>query len=307
MCHDPLKTKFDKIAAALIGLALLAAFWGTIYWAAWSGKAHGQERAGIAETSDRDGKLEALGQKLFHDPILSSNGKVACASCHIPANGYASEGLPTGVAGKPIPRRAPSLWNCKDRTSLMWDGRAKTLEEQVLLPLLNPDEMGNKSVADVLTRTGSKYGVTTEEQLTKALAAYERTLVRDAGHFERFTHGEEDLLVEEARGWDLFRGKAGCYKCHDPKKGFTDDGFHRSAIAGDEGRAGVTKNPLDRGKFRTPQLRDCRDCGPYMHDASVKSLEDVIDLYDRGAVPEVKPLKLSAREKADLAAFLRSL
>ena len=176
-------------------------------------------------------------------------------------------------------------------------------------PIANPIEMAS-SPADAARRAGI-----TEEELRDALASYVRTILSGDAPFDRFMGGDPAALTDEERnGMQLFTGKAGCASCH-VGPNFTDEKFHNTGAgsASDAGRAAVTGNDADRGAFKTPSLRDCARTPPYMHDGSLATLEDAIDFYDKGgsANPhldaEIRPLHLTAAEKAMLAAFLRAL
>jgi cytochrome c peroxidase len=271
-----------------------------------------------------------LGRKLFFDPILSADRTVACASCHQPEHGLGSaEPRPRGIRGQTIARRAPSLFNRAYGTSFFWDGRAGSLEEQALQPIEDPAEMGS-SVADVVKRlrddpayaaqfkAAFDDGVT-EANLAKALASFERVLLRGDSAVDRFRQkGEHNALgPQERSGLWLYESKARCWRCHSGP-GFTDERFHNTGVGWgkepiDLGRFTVTKNDSDRGKFRTPTLRGVSLSSAFMHDGSLKTLEDVVAFYNRGGNanphldPALAPLGLSAEEIRDLVAFLKAL
>jgi cytochrome c peroxidase len=272
----------------------------------------------------------ALGRRLFFDPILSGDDTVACATCHRPENGFASpEPLPRGVKGRQGTRRAPTLLNRAYGTAFFWDGRAATLEEQALQPIENPDEMGS-SVPDVLKRLRANTAYRSEFEaafddgvtaanLARALASFERVLLRGDSSVDRFrARGARDAMTpEERHGLWLYESKGQCWRCHSGPN-FTDEGFHNTGVgwtmrAADAGRQGVTGKEADRGKFKTPTLRGARLRAPYMHDGSLKSLEDVVAFYNRGGVanpnldPAVRPLGLSRDEVNALVAFLKAL
>lgn len=243
-----------------------------------------QPRAAILEDVD-------LGRQLFNDPILSSDGSRSCATCHLEAKGFSSGGLPAGMDGRPLTLKAPSLYGVKRNKLFMWDGRAKSLEAQVLLPLLNQNEMRNVDVGPVLERVNQKYKLKLiEADLTGAIAAYERTIAAPLTAFDRFLAGDPAPLTEsERRGYEVFRGAGKCYQCHTGPD-LTDGKLHRTMS----------------GTFKTPGIRGCVRTGPYMHDAGLKTLRDLIDHYDAGTF-ETPPLRLSPRQKTDLVAFLRVL
>lgn len=268
-----------------------------------------------------EASLVETGRRLFNDPILSGNGKVSCATCHDRTKGFTSGGLPPSLKGGKLARRAPTLNNVGNRKALFWDGRAKTLEEQALGPITHPDEMG----ADLETMTSqvsAKYGRRiTPADVAKALAAYERTLTTPPTKVDAYLAGTGRLSAAEERGWAVFKGKGLCYKCHTGPD-LTDDDLHATGhgdMVKDAGLYAITKDRRDRGKFRTPPLRNCKANAPYMHDAGLKTLADVVEFYDRGGVqrpgdtpapnvsPWVRPLGLTTQEKQDLVALLEAL
>jgi cytochrome c peroxidase len=272
----------------------------------------------------------ALGRKLFFDPILSGDGTVACASCHRPDRGFASaEARPRGIRGQMTTRRAPSLLNRAFGKSFFWDGRTATLEEQALQPIEHPAEMGS-SVADVLGRLRAHKdypalfaaafpdGVTAAN-LGKAIAAFERVLVRGDSRIDRFRQNGKHggLTPSERHGLWLYESKGQCWRCH-AGPNFTDEDFHNTGVnwgkePADLGRFTATKKDADRGKFKTPTLRGVDQTAPYMHDGSLKTLEEVVEFYNRGGGanlhldPRIRPLGLTAGEIHDLVAFLKAL
>jgi cytochrome c peroxidase len=155
--------------------------------------------------------------------------------------------------------------------------------------------------------------------VARALAAFVRTLLAGTSPFDRFEHGDDTALSEQARqGLDLFRGRANCIACHVGAT-FTDEQFHNTGVAWrngrfvDDGRFVVTRRPEDRGAFKTPSLREVARTAPYMHDGSLATLEEIVDFYDGGGNhnpyldPELRPLGLRMEEKQALLGFLRSL
>ncbi len=271
----------------------------------------------------------ALGRRLFFDPVLSADRTVACASCHRPDRGFAGgDGPPRGLGGRPLPRRAPTLLNRAYGRAFFWDGRAASLEGQALEPIRNPLEMGSSveeavrrlaADADYRARFAAAFddGVTAVN-LGKALAGFERTLLRGGSPIDRFRKGERGALSKaELHGLWLYESKGGCWRCHGGPN-FTDEQFHNTGVAfgrepADEGRQAATGRAADRGKFKTPTLRGAALRGPYMHDGSLTTLEAVVEFYDRGGRPDpdldpaVKPLGLTADERAALVAFLKAL
>jgi cytochrome c peroxidase len=270
----------------------------------------------------------ALGRKLFFDPSLSRDGTVACATCHRPDHGFSSpDGKPLGVGGQQANRRAPTILNRAYGTAFFWDGRASSLEEQALDPIANPDEMGS-SVADAVARLKASAAYkdgfaaafddgVTATNLGRALASFERVLLRGDSPIDRFRErGERDAMSDaERHGLWLYESKGQCWRCH-AGKNFTDEAFHNTGVGwggADVGRYTVTRAAADRGKYKTPTLRGVKLTAPYMHDGSLKTLEEVVEFYNKGGGanpnldPVVRPLGLSKEELADLVAFLKAL
>ena len=268
-----------------------------------------------------------LGRRLFFDRRLSRDGTRSCASCHNPVRAF-SDSVPvsSGVAGRRGRRNAPAIINRGYGTSFFWDGRATSLEQQVLGPLRNPNEFG-AALPDVLARlrTDSSYrtqfagafgDAPTASALARAIASYVRSIRSGDSRADRYFAGDSiALTAQERRGLALFNGPARCSRCH-VGVNFSDEDFHNTGVAvgtSDRGREAVTGRPEDRGKFKTPTLRDVAATAPYMHDGSLATLEAVIAFYDSGGRTNVnldqdlRPLRLSPGARHDLAAFLRAL
>lgn len=265
----------------------------------------------------------ALGQQLYFDGRLSADNKVSCASCHDPAKGFSNgEQFATGVEGKKGGRNSPTVINSAFQNFQFWDGRAGSLEEQALGPIQNPIEM-NMELQAVVTKLNAIKGYreqfqkvfgtdVTAEGIAKALAAYERTIVSFDAPYDKFKAGDKTALSESAqRGMKLFFNKARCSACHTGPN-FTDNGFHNIGVPGnDEGRTVVTKSLGDKGAFKTPTLREIAKSAPYMHDGSMKTLEEVVAHYAKGGTPhpqldeELYPLKLTPDEVTDLVTFMK--
>lgn len=265
----------------------------------------------------------ALGKQLYFDGRLSSDNQVSCASCHDPAKGFSNgDQFATGVEGKKGGRNSPTVINAALQQFQFWDGRAKSLEEQALGPIQNPIEM-NMPLEAVVARLNGIEGYKTQFQkvfgtevtsagIGKAIAAYERTILSGDAPYDRFKAGDQAALSLAAqRGMKLFFGKANCVACH-AGPNFTDNGFHNIGLPGtDEGRAAISKSLGDKGSFKTPTLREIARTAPYMHDGSLKTLEEVIAHYIKGGTPgpqvdeELFPLKLSTDDAADLITFLK--
>jgi cytochrome c peroxidase len=265
----------------------------------------------------------ALGKQLYFDGRLSADNKVSCASCHDPAKGFSNgEQFATGVEGKKGGRNSPTVINSGFQKYQFWDGRAGSLEDQALGPIQNPIEM-NMPLEAVVAKLNQIKGYkeqfqkifgtdVTADGIAKALAAYERTIVSTDAPYDKFKAGDKTALSEPAqRGMKLFFNKANCSACH-AGHNFTDHGFHNIGVPGnDDGRTVVTKSLGDKGAFKTPTLREIAKTGPYMHDGSMKTLEDVVAHYMKGGTPhpqldeELYPLKLTPEEVSDLVTFLK--
>lgn len=282
-------------------------------------------------------KKIALGKQLYFDPRLSGDGTISCATCHNPQFGW-TDGQPVsvGAGGQKGGRSAPTVINRAFSTNQFWDGRAASLEEQALGPIQNPIEMA-MTVEDLIPRIQAIEGYqrqfrevfgseVTAENVARAIAAFERTVLSGDSDFDRFQAGDQNALSAEAqRGMNLFFGKAQCASCHGGSN-FTDEQFHNLGVtlsegaapaephqAPDLGRYDVTKDDRDKGKFRTPTLRHIAQTAPYMHDGSLKTLEEVMEFYNRGGSPGpnldplIRPLNLAEQEIVDLVAFMQAL
>lgn len=274
-----------------------------------------------------DPRKIALGHQLYFDPRLSADNSVACATCHDPKHGW-SDGRATsqGVGGQVGSRNAPTVINSAFSRFQFWDGRAATLEEQALGPIENPIEM-NLPVEEAVKRLNAIEGYKQQfneifgsdcnkETLAKAIAAYERTILSGDAPYDLYKAGDESALSEAAiRGMKLFFGKANCSACHSGPH-FSDFAFHNigvgtSASEPDKGRAVISGLEGDTGAFKTPTLREIARSGPYMHDGSMKTLEEVIEHYNKGGIAndyldeEIFELDLSDQEKSDLIVFLK--
>lgn len=276
----------------------------------------------------------ALGSLLFSDSILSKDNTVSCASCHRPEYAFADTSeVSKGVGGKKGIRNTPSAMNLRLDTSFFWDGRAKTLEEQALAPIANPDEM-NLPVAEAVERLkqSKKYNAyfkkvfnsePTAEYIAKAIAAFERTLETSDSPFDNWKFYDDANAVSDAvkRGFIIFNEKGKCVKCHFgadfTTHEFKNIGLFDGEKHNDSGRSVITGNKNDMGKFKTPGLRNVAITAPYMHNGMAKTLMEVIDFYNETekviANPInkdtilAKPLELTLQEKKDLEAFLLSL
>jgi cytochrome c peroxidase len=271
----------------------------------------------------------ALGKSLFEEKRLSADGTIACASCHDPRLSF-SDGEPRGkgITGKRLVRHTPSLWNAAFSPLLFWDGRARSLEDQVRFPVEHPDEMGSMLDAAAqrlavdatyvnafATAFPGDARTLTAANIARALAAYERTLVSPPTRFDAWIAGKADALTEaEIAGFRLFTGRGRCIACHSGFA-FTDHNFYDIGLPGtDKGRGRQIALPAADHAFKTPSLRELVWTAPYMHDGSLATLEDVVDLYEKGGVRRPTRskdlpvnLRLTAKERADLVGFLEAL
>ncbi len=256
----------------------------------------------------------ALGKQLFSDKRLSADGSLSCASCHDPGRAF-SDGrvVARGIHNAEGTRNSPALVQAGFGRNFFWDGRASSLERQVLQPILNPKELG-LTEAELERKTGMSSG-----EISLALASYVRTIRSTDSRLDRFQAGDPNALTDfERAGLQVFRGKGQCAGCH-AGPDLTDDQFHNTGVAwrsgrfADEGRYSVTLNERDHGAFKTPTLREIGRTAPYMHDGSLATLEDVVDYYATGGHrnpyldPRVRPLGLSSGEQKALVAFLKTL
>jgi cytochrome c peroxidase len=272
-------------------------------------------------------KLE-LGRRLFRDPILSRDSTKSCSSCHLEAHAFADTArVSTGVHGQRGTRNAPPLHNRAFGRSFFRDGRSPTLEDAVLRPIQAPDEL-SMTLPEVVRRlrehptypaafaAAFDSAPIDDVALGRALATFVRSLLSGDSPADRFGVGDSLALTPAAiRGRALFLARANCTACHTGPY-LTDERFHNTGVSwgrGDAGRETVTRDPADRGRFRTPSLRDVELTAPYMHDGSVRTLEEVVEFYDRGGGQNpsldhrIRPLGLTPQERADLVAFLRAL
>lgn len=278
-------------------------------------------------TSKDHADLVALGKKLFYDNRLSGNGTQSCNSCHsLSTYGVDNKTLSKGADGRLHSRNTPSVLNASLHFSLFWDGRAMSLEEQAEGPILNPHEMGMSSREDLESRLSrdpeyialfrrafpADREPLTFDNLSKAIGAFERTLLTPS-RFDQFLLGEENALNEqEKRGLSLFVDLS-CIKCHSgntlggnifQKFGLVRDYWeytHSKTL--DEGLFLRTKNPADKYVFKVPSLRNVAKTAPYFHDGNVETLEQAIAIMAKAQLG----MELSSLEVDDIKAFLEAL
>lgn len=282
----------------------------------------------------------ALGRRLYYDPMLSVDNTVSCASCHSPEYGFADpRPVSDGVGHKTGTRNSPPVTNAAYFHAQFWDGRAASLEKQAEGPVVNPVEMGNAAISDIIERLNAdpSYrqqfekawgpGPITYEKVGKSIASFERTVISGESPFDRWKYGHDEKAVSESvkRGFVVFASpqKGNCAACHlvdDSNALFTDNKFHnigvgvRNGEIQDQGLFAVTHRESDRGLFKTPSLRNIALTAPYMHDGSLKNLKEVVDFYigagnsNANLDKEIHVLDfLTGQERSDLLAFLNSL
>ena len=279
-----------------------------------------------------------LGRRLFFDPILSTDGTVACASCHQPQHGFASpDPIAIGIRGLKGKRNAPSILNRVFGKHFSWDGRDASLEQQVLGPLENEAELGGdielvmanirkneEYVAEFDSvfrdaQTKDPVDTVTTENLAKAIACFERTLTSGNSKVDRFRASEYEALPKTARqGLWIFESRGGCWKCHSGSN-LTDEEFHNTGVGfgseeRDPGRHDATQKDEHKFQYKTPSLRDVEHTAPYMHDGSIKTLREVVEFYNKGGSPDdptldedMVPLNLTEQEIGFLVDFLKAL
>jgi len=278
--------------------------------------------------------LVDLGRALFFDPGISASGKTSCASCHVPEVGWVvSDPRPINDSGKPTSRKSQPLIGLghAGNAPVGWDGRSPTLEAQAKASIAT----GSMSMRE----TGMPVKVETIEEriraapdyvakfnaalpgkpinidtIAQSVAAFERTIEPGLGPFDRWVAGDETAVPESAkRGFALFTGKAACFACHGGWR-FTDDNFHDiGTTTTDLGRGREVKDESLNFAFKTPTLRSVALRAPYMHNASIATLSDVVRHYEKGGIarpsrsPMMLPIQLTDQERLDLVAFMETL
>lgn len=298
----------------------------------------------FAVSHQPDPRKARLGRWLFYDTRLSADESVSCASCHRPDFAFSEPtAVAVGVGGQRGRRKTPSIINLAARTALpgmpdpgptfFWDGRASSLEQQVLAPIADSREMAFDHVSMVARFSGiggyrryfdEAFGSPeiTSERIAGALADFVRTRRSGNSPYDRWSFGGDAgaLSREAQRGLDLFSFKASCGTCH-AGFNFSDGLFHNLGVGwndatktfADAGREAVTHDPNDRGKFKTPGLRDVDKHPPYMHDGSLATLHDVVEFYNKGGhrnpnqSGRIRPLGLSQSDVDAIVTFLKSL
>lgn len=288
-----------------------------------------------------------LGRKLFYEKKLSGDNTMACAACHSPENSFSDPNqFSIGIDGIPGNRNSMALINLGWQQFFFWDGRAKTLEEQILGPVPNPIEMhqswkdavgklnADMNYRNMFFKAFGEEGIDSTK-VSKAIAQFLRTMISGSSKYDVMYKYENNLSLlsneqailssitpEEWGGYDLFKSLNGadCFHCHNGPlmqvKKFSNNGL--DALFTDLGRGLISGNNLDNGKFKVPSLRNISLTAPYMHDGRFATLEEVIDHYSSGIQMSstIDPLiefasqggvQLDAQEKDLLLKFLNTL
>ncbi len=311
------KTRSLITALALAGSVSVASAW----------EALPTKAPAPADNPTTAAKVE-LGKMLYHDPRLSSTGTVACASCHnTMLGGEDNRAGSMGVNGQVGGRSAPTVWNAAFNAVQFWDGRAPSLEAQAAGPVTNPIEMGMKSWDDVVARLktidGYKHAFhqafgensISKDNATKAIAAYERTLITPNSAFDKYVKGDKKALTEQqVRGMNKV-AELGCTNCHSGpalngagtfqkfpinSNGYFEAQYH---FKKDKGLAEVTGKAEDEHMWKVPTLRNVALTAPYFHNGSVKTLDDAVKLMAKLQLDK----DLSNDEISDIVAFLNAL
>ncbi len=260
-------------------------------------------------------KIE-LGKMLFFDPRLSSSGVISCATCHNLSLG-GTDRLPTSIGHgfQNTPRNAPTVLNAAFFQNQFWDGRAQGLEEQAKGPIQAPGEM-NMPADMAVERIKSIQGYheyfekafpgeedpITFDNIVKAIAAFERTLITPNDALDRYLRGDKNALSPQAiRGMETFE-RIGCTSCH-AGPALSSGAMMKFDWGNDAGKASWTNDPKDEKFFRVQTLRNVSLTGPYFHDGSVETLEEAVTIMARVQLG----YDLSDQERDDIVAFLKSL
>ena len=279
-----------------------------------------------------------LGKLLYFDVRLSSSEKISCATCHHPKQGWtdlvpASKAV--GHEGATGPRNSPVILNSAYQNRQFWDGRVRTLEQQALGPIEADVEM-NMPLEVLIPKLNKvkgyqklfkvaypeSKGVITSDYLAKAIASFERTVVSTIAPFDKYAMGDKKAISKAAKkGFELFKGKAHCIDCHDGFN-FSDGSFHNIGLNDGElngkelGRYLTKRRASWYGVMKTPTLRDVTKSGPYMHDGSVKTLEEATHVCGNGGRYEhnvknkstfMVDRKLTKSDISNITSFLKSL
>ncbi|MFH0934422.1 MAG: cytochrome c peroxidase [Pseudomonadota bacterium] len=323
------------LAAFVTALSLAGAGW---LYPVWRVSSAGEQRSSVAQASlaadvfiplpqalALDGRKVKLGERLFRDRRLSSDGSVSCSSCHdLDIGGVDRLPRSRGIGGREGGINAPTVFNSGFNFRQFWNGRAATLEDQIDGPLQNPIEMGNTwpqalaTIAADAQYRGAFNAIYPDgiqsNNVKDAIATFERSLITPNSRFDRFLRGDQNAMSpRELAGYALFR-RIGCTSCHQginiggnmyQKLGIMEDYFavRGNLTEADLGRFIITQREEDRYYFKVPSLRNVAMTPPYLHDSSAETLEDVVQVMARFQLGR----KLEARDVNSIVAFLRTL
>ncbi|MBB4805799.1 cytochrome c peroxidase [Chryseobacterium defluvii] len=276
----------------------------------------------------KDSKIQ-LGKKLFYDPILSRDNTVSCSSCHNAheAFSHAGNSLSKGIEEGIGERNAPAIFNLAWQNTFMWDGSVTNIDVQALAPINHPKEMGEDINNAVRKLNRSKeykalfyqsFGdsAATAERLMKALSQFQLTIVSTGSRYDKVRQGKAQFTETEIRGYQLY--VQNCSSCHtEPlfsNYGFANNGLPINSELKDYGKWNKTMEPEDKLMFKIPSLRNLSYTYPYMHDGRFRTLNEVLEHYEKGIEKSAtlakelqKPIVFNAKEKEDLLAFLSTL
>lgn len=270
-----------------------------------------------------------LGRVLFYDPVLSRDSTVSCSSCHTQYSAFThlDHQLSHGIEGRIGTRNAPAVMNLAWGRSFMWDGRVTDIQQQAVLPINHPDEMGDsvEHVVVKLNRPGiyptlffKAFGdsTATRDRVLTAISQFMLTLVSCDSRYDSVQRKQATFTEQETRGYKLFQQH--CATCH-AEPLFTNGKFENNGLPidtnlNDIGRMKETHKPDDAMKFKVPTLRNLEYSYPYMHDGRFKKMYDVLNHYTSGISKSKslspilqKPILLNSKEKVDMVAFLLTL
>lgn len=265
-------------------------------------------------------KRISFGKELFFEKQLSVTGTVSCATCHIPENYFTDNKVKgIGIHGRKTNRNVPSILNVKNQPYFMFDGGVKTLEMQLLVPIQDTNEMGEQ-MKHILFKLNKNKSYREKARalfhrkldafvLTRAIAAYERSIISSNSRYEQYKKGEIQFNTLEKRGESLFF-ELKCNRCHSGEDftnyTFQDNGLSKH-IPTDLGRYRITENEKDKWTFKVPSLKNCDKTAPYLHDGSITTLEKVIIAYENSRNANTKIRSLTLSERKSLVEFLKSL
>lgn len=278
------------------------------------------------EPFDKNQAKIELGKKLFFDKRLSLDNTISCGSCHLPEKAFADgQQFGAGIKGQLTTRNVPSILNVKYLKMVMFDGAIPDLEQQILVPLTEHNEMGS-DIRDLIFELAKdkEYQESSKKifnrkfdayVLTRSIAAYERSLVAMNSRYDQYQAGNKSAMDKnEIEGMKLFNSLY-CVKCHASPHftNFIPENNGLYEVYADEGRYRVSRDSSDIGKFKTPSLRNVALTSPYMHDGSLKTLDQVVEHYMKGGKhhynqsEKIKSLNLSKEQQRNLVLFLECL